>query len=178
VTFASFAVKDLRRAVHSVGIAVFAIAFADKLNATSEYDYKPGEFLVVKDGKSPDKKFAIVSGEKKKDEFGVYLMDAVTKKIIGKLEEVATDLDTAPDAYYAHWSPDSKHVGISSRSDRHMLENVIYRIENRRAYVVETPGVALSRRAGFLQTREGTRRRFEQGQRRIRFKSAFEFERL
>lgn len=66
-------------------------------------------------------------------------MDGPTKKIIGKLEEVATDLDTAPDAYDAHWSPDSKHVGISSRSDRHTLENVIYRIENRRAYLVSTP---------------------------------------
>jgi hypothetical protein len=132
-------VKNLRLPVHAVVIAFLVLAFAAKLHATAEYDYKPGEFLVIKDGKSPDKRFAIVSGEKKRDEFGVYLMDAVTKKIIGKLEEVATDLDTAPDAYYAHWSPDSKHVGISSRSDRHMVENVIYRIEDRRACVVQTP---------------------------------------
>jgi len=122
-----------------VAVVGLAIAFAAKLHATAEYDYKPGEFLVVKGGKSPDKKFAIVSGEKEKDQFGVYLMDAITKKIIGKLEEVATDLDSAPDAYYARWSPDSKHVGISSRSDRHTVENVIYRIEDRRAYVVQTP---------------------------------------
>jgi hypothetical protein len=135
----SVAVKYLPRSIQVVAIAGLAVAFADRLRATSEYDYKPGEFLVIKDGKSPGKKFSIVSGERKRDEFGVYLMDAQTKKIIGRLEEVATDLDTAPDAYYAHWSPDSKHVGISSRSDRHMLENVIYRIENRRAYLVQTP---------------------------------------
>jgi len=56
-------------------------------------------------------------------------MDVQTKKLIGQLGEVATGLDTAPDAYYAHWSPDSKHVGKSSRSDRQILENVICRIE-------------------------------------------------
>jgi hypothetical protein len=132
-------VKDLRGSIRVVVIAALAIGFVAKLDATSEYDYKRGEYLVVKDGKSPDKKFSIVSGENQKGEFGVYLMDAPTKKLIGKLEEVATDLDTAPDAYYAHWAPDSKHVAISSRSDRHMLEDVIYRIENRRAYIVQTP---------------------------------------
>jgi hypothetical protein len=131
--------KHFRCPIRTVVIASLAIALAGKLGATSEYDYKRGEFLVVKDGKSPDKKLAIVSGENNKGNFGVYLMDSPTRKMIGQLEEVATDLDTAPDAYSAHWSPDSKHVAISSRSDRHMLENVIYRIENRRAYLVETP---------------------------------------
>jgi hypothetical protein len=122
-------------------VSAFALvcAFAVKVFATATYDYKPGELVVIKGGKSPDKKFSIVSGEDRKEHFGVFLMDAQTKKIIGPLEEVATDLDSAPDAYRAHWSPDSKHVAISSRSDRHMLENVIYRIENRRAYLVETP---------------------------------------
>jgi len=138
VISAFFVVRYLCR-IEVVAIGCLAIALAGKLGATSEYDYKRGEFLVVKGGKSPDKKFAIVSGENNKGNFGVYLMDAPTRKMIGQLEEVATDLDTAPDAYYAHWSPDSKHVAISSRSDRHMLQNVIYRIENRRAYLVETP---------------------------------------
>ncbi|HST29525.1 MAG TPA: hypothetical protein VLK27_01655 [Chthoniobacterales bacterium] len=136
---ASSVVRNLPHSNQIAAIVCLTIAFAATLRATSEYDYKRGEFLVIKDGKSPDKKFAIVSGENQKGEFGVYLMDAPTKKIIGKLEEVATDLDTAPDAYYAHWSPDSKHVGISSRSDRHMLENVIYRIEGRRAFLVQAP---------------------------------------
>src|SRR5438105_4124999 len=130
--------KHFHRPIRLISVVV-ALAFVADVNATSEYDYKRGEVLVVKGGKSPDKKYSIVSGENKKGEFGVYLMDAQTKKVIGQLEEVATDLDTAPDAYYVHWSPDSKYVGISSRSDRHMLENVIYRIENRRAYAVETP---------------------------------------
>lgn len=76
---------------------------------------------------------------RKSGDFGIYLKDAQTKKLIGQLQDVANDLDSAPDAYHAHWAPDSKHVGVSSRTDRHLTRNIIYRIENRRAYVVETP---------------------------------------
>jgi hypothetical protein len=116
-----------------------SLAFVAHAGATATYDYKPGEFLVIDGGTSPDKKFSIVTGESKAGEFGVYLRDAQTKKLIGQLEEVATGLDSAPDLYHAHWAPDSKRVGVSSRADRHLTRNVIYRIENRRAYVVETP---------------------------------------
>lgn len=107
--------------------------------ATDWYDYKPAELLVVKGGNSPGKEFSIVSGKNESGKFGIYLMDAQTKKVITKLEEVSTGLDTGPGAYRAHWSPDSKHVGISSRSDRHQMDNVIYRIEKRRTYLVPTP---------------------------------------
>jgi hypothetical protein len=116
-----------------------SLVFVAHAGATAMYDYKPGEFLVIDGGTSPDKKFSIVAGENEAGEFGVYLRDAQTKKLIGQLEEVATGLDSAPDAFHAHWAPDSKHVGVSSRADRHLTHNVVYRIENRRAYVVETP---------------------------------------
>lgn len=116
-----------------------SLTFIAHAGATASYDYKPGQFLVIDGGTSPDRKFSVVSGENKAGEFGVYLRDARTRRLIGQLEEVATDLDSAPDAYRAHWAPDSKHVGVSSRADRHLTRNVIYRIENGRAYVVETP---------------------------------------
>jgi len=122
-------------------MVVLVLALVGDASATAEYDYKPGELLVIKDGKSPYKRFSIVAGDPdNKGGFGgVYLMDAQTKKVIGELKDVATNLDTAPDAYRAHWSPDSKHVGITSRAERHWAANVIYRIEDRRAYSVETP---------------------------------------
>jgi hypothetical protein len=119
-----------------IAIATLSIAIVTRLSATAEYEYKPGEYLVAKDGLSPNKEFAIVCGDNK---FGVYLMDAKTKELLGELEAVAKGLDTAPEAYRVHWSPDSKHVGICSREERHYAYNVIYRIENRHAYVVETP---------------------------------------
>jgi hypothetical protein len=122
-------------------VVVLVLALVGDASATAEYDYKPGELLVIKDGTSPDKSFSIVAGDSdKKGGFGgVYLMDARTKEVIGELKDVATNLDTAPDAYRAHWSPDSKHVGTTSRAERHWAANVIYRIEDRRAYSVETP---------------------------------------
>jgi len=115
------------------------LAFVAHAGATATYDYKPGEFLVIDGGTSPDKKLSIVTGENKAGKFGVYLRDAHTRQLIGQLEEVATGLDSAPDAYHAHWAPDSKHVGITSRADRHWADNAIYRIENRRAYSVHSP---------------------------------------
>lgn len=129
--------KQIRMRI--IAASALTLGFVAHVGATDSYDYKPGQFLVIHGGTSPDKMFSIVSGENKAGKFGVYLRDARTKKLIGQLEEVAIDLDSAPDAFHAHWAPDSKHVGVSSRADRHLTRNVIYRIENGRAYVVETP---------------------------------------
>ena len=129
--------KQIRTRI--IAVSALTFGFVAHVGATDSYDYKPGQFLVIHGGTSPDKKFSIVSGENKAGEFGVYLRDARTKKLIGRLEEVATDLDSGPNAFHAHWAPDSKHVGVSSRADRHLTRNVIYRIENGRAYEVETP---------------------------------------
>ena len=73
-----------------------SLVFVAHAGATATYDYKPGQFLVIEDGASPDKKFSIVTGENKVGEFGAYLRDAHTKQLIGQLEEVATGLDSHP----------------------------------------------------------------------------------
>ena len=134
-----------------IATATLSIAIVTRLSATDEYEYKPGEYLVAKDGLSPNKQFAIVCGDNK---FGVHLMDAKTKEILGELEEVAKGLDTGPEAYRVHWSPDSKHVGICSREERHYATNMIYRIENRHAYVVETPELRCHAVPDFCQLEE------------------------
>ena len=127
-------IRSRTRAVNTLSLAFVAHA-----GATATYDYKLGEFLVIDIRTSPDKMFSIVSGENRAGEFGVFLRDVQTKKLIGQLEEVATGLNSAPDAFHAHWVPDCKHVGITSRADRHWADNAIYRIENRHAYPVKTP---------------------------------------
>jgi hypothetical protein len=102
--------RKLRSAlVIVIATAALSITIVTRLIGTATYEYKPGEYLVAKDGLSPNKQFAIVCGDNK---FGVYLMDAKTKELLGELEAVAKGLDTAPEAYRVHWSPDSKHVGI------------------------------------------------------------------
>ena len=65
------------RAAVALALSLAVVAHA---GATAMYDYKPGEFLVIDGGTSPDKKFSIVTGENKAGEFGVYLRDAHTKK--------------------------------------------------------------------------------------------------
>src|SRR5439155_648989 len=82
-----------------IAAGALTLALVAQTNATAMYDYKPGQFLVVDGGTLPDKKFCIVAGESKSGDFGIYLIDAQTKKLIGQLEEVATGLDSAPDAF-------------------------------------------------------------------------------
>jgi len=108
--------------------------------ATDSHDYKKGEFLVVKHGLSPDKQYSIAAGD---SNFHINLMDAATKKRIGPLTEIGEDgvLDSAAEAIEASWSPDSKHVAISFRQDRHLLVTFLYRIENRHAYLVNVPSL-------------------------------------
>ena len=108
--------------------------------ATDSYDYKKGEFVVVKHGLSPDKQYSISAGD---SNFHINLMDAVAKKKIGPLTEIGEDgvLDSAAEAIEASWSPDSKHVAISFRQDRHLLVTFLYRIENKHAYLVNVPSL-------------------------------------
>lgn len=135
--------------------ALLLLALAPLAKATSDYFYKPGEFVTVKHGHSPDGAYSIAGhgpGENGGDDFKVYLMDAKTGKKIGPLTEITDGLwqDTAPLAYHASWSADSHFVTISYRSDRHTISLIKYRIENRRAFRVKGPSPATDREAGEL----------------------------
>jgi hypothetical protein len=57
----------------------------------------------------------------------------------GPLEEIKDPLDTAPDAYLAKWSPDSSKVALNYRAGRRVAVTIVYRIANRRAYLVSGP---------------------------------------
>ncbi|MEP6671502.1 MAG: hypothetical protein ABJF10_20235 [Chthoniobacter sp.] len=136
--------------------AVFPLlALAPFAEATSEYFYKPNEYVTVKHGRSPDGVYAIAAhgpGENGNGDFKIYLMDAKAGKKIGPLTEISDGswLDTAPLAYHASWSADSHFVTISYRSDRHTISVIKYRIENRRAFRVKGPSPASDREAGEL----------------------------
>src|SRR5476651_1660636 len=99
----------------------------DLTYATANSGYKKGEYLVVRNGEAPNKRFSIAShgdGELGNDNFHVYLMAEPAHAKIAPLDDIKPDniLDTAPDAYHAAWSPDSRHVSVSFRSDRHFVE--------------------------------------------------------
>jgi hypothetical protein len=78
-------------------------------------------------------------GDSGYDNWHVYLMDALTGKKIGPLEEIKDPLDTAATAYDPEWAPDSSRVAITYRADRHIAVTIVYRIANRRAYLVSGP---------------------------------------
>ena len=123
-------------------ILLFFVECAISAFATSNYEYKQGEYVTVTNGTSPDGRYAIAThgeGDLGYDNWHVYLMDAQTGKKIGPLEEITDPLDTAADAYVAKWSADSSKVAITYRADRHVAVTIIYRIANRRAYRVSGP---------------------------------------
>ena len=63
-------------------------------------------------------------------------------------------LDSAPDAFHAAWSSDSRTVAVSFRSERHIVTLNIYAIDGNRA--------KLRRRAGPVPRRHQPHRRSRQ----------------
>src|SRR5271166_3844589 len=113
--------------------------------ATAEHRYGPDEYDLIDHGLAPDQQYAIVAHgdrEGNPEHLRLFLADARTHRRIGRLEEVNdAGLDTAPEAFHARWSPDSRHVALSYRTDRHVNALRIYRIEHRRAFPVSGPGL-------------------------------------
>ena len=123
-------------------IFLLLVVSATSALATANYTYKPDEYVTVTDRTSPDCRYSIAThgdGDLGYDNWHVYLMDALTGKKIGPLEEIKDPLDTAATAYYAEWAPDSSRVAITYRADRHIAVTIVYRIANRRAYLVSGP---------------------------------------
>lgn len=122
--------------------ALAALAVTSPLRATSNYQYKPDEYVVIADGRAPNGQYAISAhgeGELGDENFHLYLMDARSGKVIGPLEEVKDPLDTGAEAFRAKWTADSKQVSITYRVDRRESVMVRYRIDNGRAILVGGP---------------------------------------
>ena len=77
----------------TIGISIW------QARATAVYEYKKNEFVVIQNGLSPDKNFAVVShgeGEYGSDNFHLYLMTEPEHKNIGRLKVGPEILDSAP----------------------------------------------------------------------------------
>ena len=122
--------------------AVVTSGLSPALHATSNYEYKPDEYVVIADGKAPNGQYAIAAhgeGELGDENFHLYLMDAKTGKVIDPLGEVKDPLDTGAEAFRARWSADSRQVSITYRVDRRESVMVRYRVENGRAILISGP---------------------------------------
>ncbi len=116
----------------------------DPAEATSNYAYKKNEYRVIAGGSAPNRLLSVAShggGELGNDNFHLYLMAEPAHKIIVKLDAIGPDdvLDTAPDAFHAEWSADSRHVAVLFRSDRHVVTMRLYEIRDRLPHVLAGP---------------------------------------
>jgi hypothetical protein len=125
-------------------IALLLMSGAMPARATSERDYAKDEYGIIGEGLSPDGHWSLAAhgdGDGGHDHFHVWLMAEPAHRRIMRLDDISSknNLDTAPAAYHASWSPDSRHVAVSFRFDRHGLQLNLYAIEDRRAVLLETP---------------------------------------
>jgi hypothetical protein len=111
--------------------------------ATADWRFQLGQFVPIENGLSPSRGYTIAAHEDERGAFGIFLVNARTKKTLGSLQEVAEFFDTAPAAFHAEWAPDSRHFAIWYRVHRHLNRLAIYRVENDRAYAVTGPSLLL-----------------------------------
>ena len=113
---------------------VLAALATSPARATAEYDYKTNERLIIDNGLAPNKKYAIRAGIAD-NKFGFFLTSEPSHKVATRLEGIAPEelLDTAPEALHAIWAPDSRHVAIIFRTERHVLTMWLYGIDSHHA---------------------------------------------
>jgi hypothetical protein len=134
------------RAILATVLATGLLAFAalPQARATAEHTYGKREYGIIGHGRAPNGRLSIAAhgeGEGAHDKFHVYLMAEPAHRKLAVLDNISEDnnLDTAPDAYSAEWSPDSRYVTVRFRSDRHIMTLNFYAIADGRAKLLETP---------------------------------------
>jgi hypothetical protein len=110
---------------------------------TDNYSYKSGEFAIISGGRSPDGRWSIAShggGEYGYENFDLYLMrEPAHEKLVAL--GIRDYLDTGPLSIVARWAPDSRHVAVLNRSDRHVLDLRIFRVANRKVQSIKVPAL-------------------------------------
>jgi hypothetical protein len=121
----------------------FALLLCSRSFATADWRYQVGQFVPIENGLSPNQTYTVAAHEDDHGSFGIFLVNAHTRKNLGALQEVAEFFDTAPAAFHAEWAPDSRHLALWYRVHRHLNRLAIYRIEEDRAYSITGPSLLL-----------------------------------
>jgi hypothetical protein len=131
----------MRQPLLATSAALILTCIGLPVRATSVYDYKPKEYVIVDSGLAPNKHLSIAANGY--GSFHVYLMAEPAHKPIAALASIDNDaiLDTGPSAYHAVWSPDSRYVAVHFRSDRHVLMMLLYEISGGRPHLTDTPSL-------------------------------------
>ncbi|KRQ13260.1 hypothetical protein [Bradyrhizobium manausense] len=129
-----------RRAVLALLLAVAA----SPALATAEHKYGKREYPIIQGGKAPNGKLSVAAhgeGDAGSENFRLSLMAEPAHRKLMTLPNVKDDniLDSAPDAFHAAWSADSRFVAVSFRSERHVVTLNIYDINGTRAKLLDGP---------------------------------------
>ena len=129
-----------RRAILAL-LLTFAVSPA---LATAEHKYAKGEYAIILGGKAPNGKLSIAAhgeGDYGSGTFRLSLMAEPAHRKLMTLDNVNDDniLDTAPDAFHAAWSSDSRYVAVSFRSERHIVTLNIYAVDGKAAKLIDGP---------------------------------------
>jgi hypothetical protein len=112
-------------------VAWTVAAACSPAHATAEYNYKANEYVIVDQGMAPNNKFSIAAhgkGEGGSEDFHLYVMVEPQHRPLAPLPSIDSKsiLDSGPSAFYARWAPDSGHVAVMFRADRHIQIMVLY----------------------------------------------------
>ena len=129
-----------RRAI----LALLLTLAASPALATAEHKYGKGEYAIILGGKAPNGKLSVAAhgeGDAGSENFRLSLMAEPGHRKLMTLPDVNDDniLDSAPDAFHATWSADSRVVAVSFRSERHIVTLNVYAIDGRLAKLLDGP---------------------------------------
>jgi hypothetical protein len=127
-------------------LAAFLAFAAAPARATDSHDYARDEYAIIDSGLAPNKGISLAShgeGEGGVENFHIWLMAEPAHRKIMALDNIGSNnnLDTGPKSYHAQWSADSRRVAVYFRSDRHVMQLNLYRIDTQRAHPIAGPGL-------------------------------------
>lgn len=123
---------------------ILTLAAASAAFATAEHRYGKNEYAIIAGGRAPNGKLSVAAhgeSETGAENFRLSLMAEPGHRKLMTLDNVGDDniLDSAPDAFHAAWSPDSRYVAVTFRSERHIVTLNLYAVEGGRAKLVDAP---------------------------------------
>jgi len=130
---------------HRRAVLALLLAFAvSPAFATAEHKYAKNEYAIILGGKAPNGKLSVAAhgeGDAGSENFRLSLMAEPGHRKLMTLDSVNDDniLDSAPDAFHAAWSADSRTVAVSFRSERHIVTLNIYAVDGARAKLLNGP---------------------------------------
>jgi hypothetical protein len=117
------------------------LLWARPVVATDNYSYKADEYAIISGGRSPDSRWSVAAhgdGPYGYEDFDLYLTREPAHEKLAPLR-TRDYLDTEPLSIVALWAPDSKHVAILNRVDRHVLGLRLFAVADGKVQSIKVP---------------------------------------